>query len=114
MHANHIRISQQVMQIPQGLLIGSYQEYAYVIIVLAGFDGMQGEGGCHVLTVNEMVYLSVAIARESASTALFVGRSSKRCRGITGKSWRMAQESGRDWNSENCRNKSPPWSRKAP
>ena len=73
MHANHIRISQQVMQIPQGLLIGSYQEYAYVIIVLAGFDGMQGEGGCHVLTVNEMVYLSVAIARNIRQYGLIRG-----------------------------------------
>ena len=34
---------------------------------------MQGEGGCHVLTVNEMVYLSVAIARNIRQYGLIRG-----------------------------------------
>lgn len=63
-HADDVRVPQQVVQVPQGLLIGSHQEHADVVVFLAGLDGVQGKGRGHVFAVNEMVDLPVAVARD--------------------------------------------------
>lgn len=61
MHAHHVRIAKQVVDVAQRLLISTHQEHGHIVILRA-LKLMQRQRVRHVLTVDEIIHFTIAIA----------------------------------------------------
>src|SRR5437867_3656267 len=63
-----VGIAEQVVEVPQDLLIGAQEKSAQIII--AALKGMEGERALHVAAVDEGVHLAVGIASDIAQDGM--------------------------------------------